>query len=543
MSEKSLYTSLQDLSGARWTEGNHVGDVIDYDLLRVASEQDIALPTAGDTERDKYHGALVGTPIPGVHRNVCYPDYSSLYPNVMRDVNASPETVVGVGARALVRSEYDRDELRWSYVDPRPVKRLSDGERYTDYVDGEYKMVYDPQKNDIKWRDDWERVQEHLEPIYFVSAEIREGILPSRADTYIKWNKSYEGTMYKATKRQRNGLYGVSGDNNFRLFDWRVAEAICIGGRLLLEYGEETLIDRLSSVFSDDAVYKTHSDTDGMGIAVDQDVTRGHVLPRVRETVEWLNDTGMPEFVEEQFGVPVEDTHHAVDVESYAPKLFIPDDGDGGVKKTYVERITWDEGEEVDDLDITGFESKRRDISDVTEDVQEDVLESIVYETRLAARETVYERVREAVDRIHSGAIPLEDLGDRSGMTKPPEEYGTPNRRAHPTYRGAKYAKQHIDGENMEGSGVVYKYPIARIEDEDLPRVYDTETAESGDRVDYISVEDPDNLPDGVVVDRDELVEKLVQNPLDNVFRAMGWEWDAAIHDHDQATFAAYETG
>ncbi|MDB9247430.1 DNA polymerase domain-containing protein [Halorubrum ezzemoulense] len=538
----SLYTGLQDLSGARYTEANHVGDVIDLDILRAAQDRGEALPTAGDPERDKYHGAVVFDPVAGVHRNVSYPDYSSLYPNVMRDVNASPETIVGVGDAVLARSEYSRSELRWSYIDPRPVKQLEPDELFRDFTDGTYKMVYDPQSNTIKWRDDWERVQEHLEPIYFLAPDVREGTLPSRADTYIRWNKSYEGTMYKATKRQRNGLYGVSGDSNFRLFDWRVAEAITIGGRMLLEYGAETIIERLSSTFESDAVYITHGDTDGFGVAVDQDVSRGHVLSRVRKTVEWLNETGMPQFVEETFGVPADETAHAVDLESYSPKLFIPaDDGSAhtqeGTKKTYAERVTWDEGDECDEVEITGFEAKRSDIADITEAVQTDVLEAILYQEPLNAKDAVYERIRTAVERVKSGDADLSELGKRSGMGKPPEEYGDSNRSAHPTYRGAKYAKQHIDGEERFDKPM--KFPVERIHDP-YPSTYDTDTAEDGDPVDYISVEEPSNIPDAIDIDREQIIVDTLKQPLDPILGTMGWGWGEAIHGHEQTGLDAY---
>jgi len=908
----------------------------------------------------------------------------SLYPNFMRDVNASPETIIGVGDDALDESQWQKDDVRWSYIDPRPVKHLDPSESYGNFMDGTYKMVYDPKKSKIRWRDDWSRIQQHLEPVYFVPPSYHEGILPSRADTYIRWNKSYTGTMYSATKRQRNcftpdtevvtpdglrnirdlevgdevysldpetlemevkpvtavhvypdyegdlvefensyvdfgvtpnhrmlvrkentsktwdeyrfveageldegshytlpsdwsfdggdrfheldlsqwvddyevlvdptvhghtfadelgwyperrteskrhgvtsgyifdaadfeanrktideladdiyihhgaghgwvplmydgddaiellcwfvtegnsditerreyettvrgeakrigiaqeygqhreeirtlfermglpyseterkftvgnalwydllvdwcgedshtkqlpgwlfecsreqlelafetlvagdgdaasdtdaasraatskksqkdsrndsyryttsskqlrddvmclvallgrnprytydngswrvwfsetentmrprrcaststtddgvycvtvednhtllagrngtfqwvgqSLYGVSGDSNFRLFDWRVAEAITIGGRLLLEYGADVIIQRLQSAFDDNIVYRTHGDTDGFGVAVDQDVSRGHVLPRVRDAVDWLNDTGMPQFVEDEFNVPADETAHAVDLESYSPKLFIPAengnvDDEQGTKKTYAERVTWEEGEKEDELDITGFECVRSDVAEISESVQHDVLEAIIYSPRLEAQNIVYERIREAVgrienildarresrDRIESSDVGLEEIGQRSGIGKDPEEYGSENRSAHPEFRGAKYAKRHIPGEQPSAGSNVMKYPVARIDDEDLPRVYQSETAEGGTLVDYIAVEDPSNIPEGIVLDRDVIVEKTLRQPLRDILGTLGWEWDSAVYDHEQSGLEEFE--
>lgn len=940
----SLYSTLQELAGSRYTEAHHAGDMIDNDLLRTAQEGGVALPTAGDPDRDKYHGAVVFDPEAGLHRNVMYPDFSSLYPRIMIDINSSLETIVGVGQGSLLRCEYDESELRKSYIDPRPVKQLESGEDYNEFTHGEYKMVYDPEKNSIKWRDDWERVQQHLEPIYFEPPEVNEGIIPSRAETYIRWNKSYSGTMYDATKRVRNcftpdtevmtprgivnirdldvgdtvysidpdsleveekpvtevheypdydgelvdiesdytdlsvtpnhrlllrqnnttqswddyrfveagdvnrgsayqmpsdwsmdhgeslkevdlteefnsyevlvdtnvhghtfaselgwypertsskkydvtsgykfdaeefegnrdtiesmaeeiyihsgpnqgwipstyagdnflelmawfitegscytserceydtairgectslkiaqegaengeirhlfddmglphssnsqaieignellselmigwcgsgseskklpefvfdlnreqkqlvfdtlikgdgdsrswsyryttssdqlrddvmrlamhlgrnprytrdsgswrvfygasknevrplrhfsrsesedgvycvtvednhtllagrngkfqwvgqSLYGVNGDSKFRLFDWRVAEAITIAGRLLLEHAAEVLVERLvSSGFDEDAVYVTHGDTDGFGLAVDMDTPRSHILPRVRETTEWLNDEGIPEFVEETFNVP--DTGHELEIESYAPKLFVPADNCGkgsGIKKTYAQRITWDEGEEQDEMGVKGFECVRSDVADVTAELQEDVLEIILYNEPLNAQRRVYERVREMADAIHSGDIALSKVGERSGLSKEPEEYGDENRSAHPVYRGAKYAKKHIDGEDEFDKPM--KYPVERITGE-YPKIYNTDTGEDGSVVDYISVEDPSNIPEEIVIDYDEIIESTLKQPLRNVLGTMGWSWDEAIHSHTQSGLDSFGKG
>jgi DNA polymerase elongation subunit (family B) len=204
----SLYGKLQELAGTRYTESNYARDVIDSDMLRLARENDVALPSVMDTVRDKYHGAQVLNAIPGIHAGVVYMDLASLYPNLMRALNASPETLVGM-EDDLLRSVYSESDCVHGWVDPRPVKRVGPSETYSDFTDGTYKIVYDPNANTIKWRDTWESIQESLVKCYYLDPDqfdgpFGEGILPSRADDYITWNKQYEGTLYKATKQQRN---------------------------------------------------------------------------------------------------------------------------------------------------------------------------------------------------------------------------------------------------------------------------------------------------------------------------------------------------
>jgi len=536
--DRALYGVLQELAGTDYASANYAGDIIESDMRRTARERGQALPTAGDVATETYHGAVVFDPVAGLHNHVSYPDYSALYPNIMRDLNASPETIAAVGDTDAFTSEHDVSDMQWSYIDTRPVKRLSEDETYSDYTDGEYKIVYDPSQNSIKWRDDWSRIQDNLERIYFVPHEAYEGLLASRADTYIRWNKSYEGTMYKATKRTRNSLYGVSGDSNFQLFDWRVAEAITIAGRLLLEYGADVLTERLQSAF-DAEVYVTHGDTDGFGVAVDDPtLDRTHVLPKVQDATAWLNDTGMPEYVADTFGVPASETAHEVDLESYSPRLFIPDgDGDSGTKKTYAEHVTWDEGEECDEVSIKGFEAKRSDTANVTQAVQRDVLTAVLQHEPADAREIIEERVQDAVSSIESGDMSLADMGERSGMSSPPESYGSPDRSAHPTYRGAKYAKQHIDGEETFDKPL--KFPVKEVRGA-YPSRYDTDTGEDGTAVDYVSVEDPSNLPDEIVVDREQVVDSTLRQPLRRVLRTMGWSWSEIVDGEQQTNVTQF---
>jgi len=955
VSEQTLYPSLQRLSGARWTEVHHSGDVIDYDILREARRLGITLPSSGQTDRSRYHGAVVKEPIPGLHRNDTYLDFSSLYPQLLRALNASPETVIG-DEQDLRESPFSKRTARWSWIDRRPIKRLSPDELYSDFTDGSYKLIVDPRKETIKWRDGWWRIQEYLEPIYFVPPEEHEGILPSKAETYIRWNKAFTGIMYAATKRQRNcftgdtevltpdgvaniqqldvgdevysldpdtmaveiksvtdtwaypgthddlvsfqssycdltvtpdhrmlisedwtdddykfveaddvstnvrlpsdwgdnidttrlnevdlsehaedyevlvepsvhghtfanklgyypkrthskkwdvssgyvftpdqfetdrdtieeyserlfihsepnkgwipltydgddivelvgwyategsvevcgrteyesavsgvthtvslaqknsdgrarirallerlglpysvinngfdtsnellydlltewcgvesankrlpewaltlpedqtellfktliegdgnsngrystqstelrdqfmqlavrmgrnpryhrssggaawrvrygpsentvgsdtinsdrtdsgvycvtvadnhtllagrngrfqwtgqSLYGVAGWDAFRLFDWRVGEATTIAGRLVLDRAADVALEQLADEYGEETVYMSHADTDGFGISVDTDVMRSELLTRVASVVERINGDVLEEFIPRRFGVNGEH-HQELEIESYSPRLFIPlenANSEGAAKKTYAERVALEECdssesdveygvssfEEIDDdhaIDITGFEYVRSDSADVTADVQQTVLEAILTEPINAARETVCETIRSVVEEIRTGERDLADIGDREGLSKDPDEYGTPDRTPQPQFRGAKYAKRFIEGERP-GGGKVYKYAVDRI-GEGYPSVYRSETAENGERVDYVAVEDPSNLPKEIHVDVDAQIDDVVRGPLEEILATMGWSWSEAIHEHEQTGLTAFET-
>lgn len=547
----SLYGKLQELAGTRYTESNYARDVIDSDMLRLARENDVALPSVMETKRDKLHGAQVLDSSPGIHAGVVYMDLASLYPNLMRALNASPETLVGM-EDDLLSSVYSPSDCVHGWVDPRPVKRVGPSETYSDFTDGEYKMVYDPNANTIKWRDSWESIQRELVKCYYLDPEqfdgpFGEGILPSRADDYIRWNKQYEGTLYKATKRQRNALYGVSGDTNFRLFDWRVAESITIAGRIVIDESIEYASDALNA----DPVI---GDTDGFGIAtaLDQQTAVNKAM-EVADELDSVYDDVMPEHFD------IDEHYMDIEVESYASTLFVPQDEDGdGIKKTYAKHEMWNDDDftDADKISITGFEAIRSDVADITVEAQSFVLETILENGRQSAQEIIFQYIRDLKERFDNEDIPLAEIGKRSGMSKSCFEYGTVNRRAHPTYRGAKYAHKHIPDEDFTSGGKPFKFAIDRVgrvesipdnstscspspdgsHCEEHPSVYDVDTRESGTKVDYISVEDPSNLPDCATVDYDVQFEKTVAQPMQAIFRGMDWSWKDAITRTEQTT-------
>jgi hypothetical protein len=150
----------------------------------------------------------------------------------------------------------------------------------------------------------------------------------------------------------------------------------------------------------------------------------------------------------------------------------------------------------------------------------------------------VYETIDEAATAIENGDIPLSDIARPKGMSKPPTEYGTPTRTPMPTYRGATYANQHL-GQNVQGGDKPYLLYIDRVRG-DYPHTYTAETAEGGDAVDAVSMNDADELPDSFVVDRSKMVEKTLQDPLTPILSAMNWSFEDARADTEQSDMSTF---
>jgi DNA polymerase elongation subunit (family B) len=123
-----IYDHIRSIAGATYSEiaDSNIG-ILDVLFLRRANEKGYALPTSERPDTQHYWGAYVFDPSSGKHENVVYPDLSSLYPNLFRDMNASPETIVGDKAD-LRESEYTSEDCYTVYVDPRSEQAKKDAD-------------------------------------------------------------------------------------------------------------------------------------------------------------------------------------------------------------------------------------------------------------------------------------------------------------------------------------------------------------------------------------------------------------------------------
>lgn len=440
---------------------------------------------------------------------------NSLYPNLFYSTNMSPETVIGT-EEELEESEYTKADC--------------------------HRVFFDPRDDKLKDESD-DNPEEHEIPIYVLKPDVKEAFVRNSIESLIDMKYEYKGTdKYEAVKRVTNATYGVIGDKDtygkgFRLFDVRIAEAITLAGRKVLEHTAESIVNRLqNNGYTDTKLIGGDTDSTMMSIP-NMDVepyqleaaARGYDTHPVFEAAKYTNQT-YDEFMQETFNIE-EEHRMEVEIESYATACFFlydfdADDG-SGVKKRYSQLITWDEDDGVitdPEPKTKGFELVRSDSAPITAEAQEKVLEMILRQDD--AKDAVFTYLEDLVEEMKNGNIDLERAAMPSAISsKPPEEYGTRNRRPMPHVRGAKYASKHIDGEDIGQGSKPLKFPIRKIVGNDYPHHYDAETAEDGDTVDYIAVEDVRNIPREFKIDWELQVEKVLRNPIEPILRTLGWDW------------------
>jgi DNA polymerase I len=556
-----MFQNLRSLAGVQFENCHNNIDLLDVMILRYAKDMGVALPTNTKPDRGWYYGAHVFEPKLGRHENVVYPDLWSMYPNMIRNVNMSPETIIGT-KEDLEDSQYTEDDCRWTYIDTRPTNIKEDD---------------DP---------DYEKV-------YFVKPSIKEGFMTQVVDDLMEMKDHYDGTdLYDAVKRVVNSVYGVYGDSEsygkgYRLFDWRIAEGICLGGRKMIQDSSERFVTALNTIRNERGLdggdaYRVGGDTDsvmtaipfmdvdydadgtsspspeGDSIAASEDAATTTVNCRKKGEMEvdahYSDFKDIVDVAEEAAGrvndwyetwtaetFNLTDGRHycELEIESYGPRCFIPE----GVtkkkaKKRYAEIIAWEEGEwfSPPEFSVTGIDIVRSDRAEATRDILEQVLQRILREDdRQTARKEVYDIINDVVYNIKTGEEPYSYISRPKGMSKHPKKYGSPERTPMPTYKGAKYANEHFDWERLTAGAKPELLYIKDVQG-DWPDHYpeEWETKEAGCEVDAVAVEDPDSLPEGFVVDTSKMVEKTLEDPLTPILSPMEWSFEDAL-DADTA--------
>ena len=222
-------------------------DMIIYNDLK---KKNIVIPPKKDESKsEKYAGAYVKEPIPGVYDWVVSFDLNSLYPHLIMQYNISPETLLdekfpGVSVDKLLNKEVDLSSLDGVTVCP-------NGAQFTTKKRGFLPVL--------------------MERIYNERVIFKKKMLEAKKEYEKKKTKALEreiarcNNIQMAKKIQLNSAYGAIGNNYFRYYKLDNAEAITLGGQFSIRWIEAKMNSYINNVLKTNNVdYVVASDTDSI---------------------------------------------------------------------------------------------------------------------------------------------------------------------------------------------------------------------------------------------------------------------------------------
>ena len=351
-------------------------DTLIYNYLK---ERKICVPPRQESKKDdKYAGAYVKEPIPGLYDWVVSFDLNSLYPHLIMEYNISPETLV---------------PTRYPSIS---VDKILNGEID---IDSDYCVA----ANGAQYRKDIQGfLPEMMQKIYDERTIYKKKMLIAKSeyektgDKELQADISAFNNIQMARKIQLNSAYGAIGNQYFRYYSLANAEAITLSGQLSIRWIENKMNSYINKILKTKEVdYVIASDTDSIYLNL------GSLVETVFKGRE-KSDKSVLRFLEKvcdvEFEKYIQNSYEALatTVNAYDQKMFmkrenIANKGIWTAKKRYILNVWNSEGVQYSEpkLKMMGIEAVKSSTPAACRTAIKDALKVIMNGTESDVQEFV----------------------------------------------------------------------------------------------------------------------------------------------------------
>jgi len=488
----------------------------------------LVLPPKRKSDKSaRYAGAYVKDPIVGMHNWVMSFDLNSLYPHLIMQYNISPETLVDgqtmpVDVEGLLEKKYDLSSLKSANMTVAPNGSLFRTDKQG-FLAEMMQRMYDDRKKYKKLM-----LEELNKAEKTTGAEKAE---------HKRLASAYNNTQL-AKKVQLNSAYGALGNQYFRFYDLRMAEAITYGGQFSIRWIANDINKYFNNLLKTEGEdYVLASDTDSIYIVFDKLVNsvfeEGTGLSQsesVGRKVDFLNrvaEKKIEPFIDKSY------QSLADYVNAYAQKMqmkreAIAEKAIWTAKKRYILNIWDNEGVRYEKakLKMSGIEAVKSSTPTVCRDRIKEALELIM----VADEKTVQKYVSDFKSEFDS--LPVWDIAFPRGCNG--------------VKKYSDSSQVYIKGTPMHVKGAIVYNKL--LKDNNLGRKY--QAVNEGDKIKFLYLREPNpstvgcisfpsdgTLPDEFeltkYVNKDEQFAKSFVEPLDAILKVIGWsaEQKASLED------------
>ena len=330
-------------------------DTLIYNHLR--ERRLVMPPKKHNVKETAYAGAYVKEPVIGFHKWVVSFDLNSLYPHLIMQYNISPETLVmnpllntsppiDVNVDKMLNKEIDLDWLKDNDVTLTP-----NDEFFTTKKHG-----FLPEMMEIMYKDRVRYKTEQLLAEQELQVEKNETKKQELVNKIAKFKN-----LQMAKKIQLNSAYGAVGNQWFRFYDIRLAEAVTLSGQLSIRWIENALNDWFNEMRNTtNENYVIASDTDSVYLTLDKFMPPGASTDAIVKRIDQFCEEVIEPFIKKKYQELADYTN------AYAQKMemgreIIADKGIWTAKKRYILNVHNSEGVQYAEpkLKIMGIEAVR----------------------------------------------------------------------------------------------------------------------------------------------------------------------------------------
>lgn len=483
---------------------------------------DVSIPD----EDGQIQGAFVLLPQVGEHEHIGSVDVTSLYPASIRSINISPETILGQFAAKVRAAE--------------AIKKGTDEQLLVEYDDGT-----EDTHSAAEWRELLFERKQAISGHGTVFSQEKEGIIPSILGNWFATRKHYQrlmvqereaGNKGKATyydklqyiyKIKLNSFYGALTNKYFRFYDLRMGESTTATGRAVLIHqcakaceildGEYMEPDRHEISPKDgkehfgytDNWSVVYGDTDSSYFVTHCE--NSEQATKVADRVGELINESFPEFMQTSFILQPDFTQLIK-----TGREIVSDKGIFVDKKRYILHIVDDDGVKVDKMKVMGLDTKKTTLPKAVSKCLNTFIERYL---KGESWDTIAKDVVDYKEEL-IGSKDIRTIGLPKGVNKV-----------------EMYTKDlELEGDNARLPGhvaasIFYNQCLKTYDDkESLPitsgnkiRIFYLKQKQGRFKSIALPVDD-DNVPfwfGEFEVDKDAAIERLVDNPLRNIIKAI----------------------
>jgi DNA polymerase elongation subunit (family B) len=479
-------------------------DTLIFNFLK--KDNIVVPPKKGSRKDDKYAGAFVKEPNPGLYNWVVSFDLNSLYPHLIMQYNISPETLLPTRHPHATVDRLLNQELDLTTLDGETV--CANGAMYVTN-----QMGFLPKM---------------MQRIYDDRTIYKKKMLAAKQEYEKNPSEKLEKDISKfnniqmARKIQLNSAYGAIGNQYFRYYNLQNAEAITLSGQLSIRWIEMKMNQYLNKVLkTENKDYVIAADTDSiylnLGPLVDG-VFKGRekTTESIVSFLDKVCKVELEKYIESSYKELAEYVN-AFDQKMFMKRETIADKGIWTAKKRYILNA-WDvEGVRYNEpkLKIMGIEAVKSSTPAPCRQKIKDALKVIMTKTNDDLIKFI-EEFREEFKQMRPDEIAFpRGVNNLGKFSSPATIYG----KGTPIHvRGALLYNHYLRKHKL-----VHKYPIIQ-EGEKIKFLYLRTPNKINENIVSFIQELPKELGLDKSIDHDVQFEKSFLEPLKTILDTIGWK-------------------
>jgi DNA polymerase elongation subunit (family B) len=480
-----------------------------------AAKQGYIIPTfVHKSDRESYEGGFVRDPEKGIQKAIVSFDVNSLYPNTIITLNISPETKLG----KVITGEYG--------VTPEVTIRLVNGKIHT-LSSEKFKQFLLQEKISLS-----KAGVMYSQKAKGVIPNLIDQIYKERVETKIQLSNlkktgkkdkdsllklTYFDTLQYTYKILLNSIYGTFANKHSSLMDIDNAMSITMTGQNVAKAGGNILDGLVKAKYGITESITKYGDTDSVYVSIDSVLQKikipltveGRVNTQVHEIVDELDEevnTKILDWAREQL--------FSIDPRYVFKREVISDVGIFLQKKRYILHVLDEEGVAVDKFKYTGIELVRSTTPKKVKKFIEKIIQTALLTQNVKQSNEVYRQGYEEFLKLDPN-----EVAARTSINNL-EKYSE----GASLYKFNNSTPSHVKG------AIAYNILIKQFKIDDkyeaiqtgqkVKKLYCAKNKYGLDAITYVSV-----LPEefGIKVNWDKMFAKLVTQPTERLYEAIGW--------------------